>query len=174
VNKLFQDFNGPDTVNLNQNNAYDIKYCESNRSLNPLSCLIKGSMNFFFTPSFYIGCEIFKWFNLVNNILNNGLFFNISVFVDIFMIRYSNKVIEKKITLNSPHLNEAIAYKTKLNKMIITNGALYFISHIPEFVVILIYHFVKSDSLINFCYVIYDCTSIIEMAQAFHFISIEF
>jgi hypothetical protein len=169
VNKLFQDFNGLDTVNLNRNNAYDVKYCESNRSE-----LIKSSMKFFFIPSFYIGCEIFKWFNLVNNILNNGLFLIISIFVDIFMIRYSNKLIEKKKTLNSPHLNEAIAYKTKLNKMIITNGALYFFSHAPEFIVTLIYNFVKSDSFINFCYELYDCTSIIEMAQAFHFISIGF
>jgi hypothetical protein len=165
VNILFQEYNGLDTVSLSRNNEYDVKYCSE---------LIKDTMRLSPASSFYIKCEIFKWFNLVNNILNNGLFLVISVFVDIFMIRYSNKVIEKKKTLNYPHLNEAIAYKTTLNKMIITNGALYFFSHFPEFIVTLVNIFVRTDSFINFCYELYDCTRLIEMTQAFHFLSIGF
>ena len=89
------------------------------------------------------------------------------------MIRYSNKVIEKKKAMNSPHLADAIQYKNKLNKMIITNGTLYFFAHIPEFVVTLILLFCKSYDFIGFCY-IYDCNHLIEMAQTFHFISIGF
>jgi hypothetical protein len=127
VNKLLQDFAGSDAANLNRNNVYDKRYCDIS---------LAGTDNngrFYLTPSFYIGCEIFKWFNLVNNILNNGLFLIISVFVDIFMISFSNKVIQKKKALHCPHLSEAIDYKAKLNKMIITNGTLYFFSHFPNF-----------------------------------------
>ena len=89
------------------------------------------------------------------------------------MIRYSNKVIEKKKAMNSPHLADAIQYKNKLNKMIITNGTLYFLAHIPEFVVTLIISFYKSADFVMFCFA-FDCNDLIEMAQTFHFISIGF
>jgi hypothetical protein len=166
VNKLLEDFAGSDAANLNRNNVYDKRYCDIS-----LAGTDKNA-NFNLTPSFYIGCEIFKWFNLVNNILNNGLFLIISIFVDIFMISFSNKVIQKKKALHCPHLSEAIDYKAKLNKMIITNGTLYFFSHFPEFLAILTFYLSKSNNIINFCYMTFDCTSFIEMAQAFHFISI--
>jgi hypothetical protein len=169
VNKLFQDYAGLEFGDFVQNNAYDVKFCENFRSE-----LMTKSENFSFTSSFYVKCEIFKWLNFVNNLLNNGVFLIISVLVDIFMIRFSNKVIEKKKSLNCPHLNEALQYKTKLNKMIITNGTLYFVSHFPEFIVTIVFYFLKSDGFTSFCYITYDCTSIIEMAQAFHFISIGF
>jgi hypothetical protein len=54
------------------------------------------AIQFALPPGFYVKCEVFKSLNLVNNILNNGLFLIISVFVDIFMIRYSNKVVNEK------------------------------------------------------------------------------
>ena len=168
VNILFQEFVGFDFDILNQNNVYDKRFCES-VSFDP-----SKETNFQLTPSLYIGCEIFKWLNFVNNILNNGIFLIISVFVDIFMISYSNKVVKEKKALNSPHLSEAIAYKAKVNKMLITNGTLYFFSHFPEFLATVIFYFSKSIALFNFCYTAFDCKSIIEMAQAFHFISVGF
>jgi hypothetical protein len=168
VNILFQEFAGFDFDILNQNNVYDKRFCES-VSFDP-----RMETNFQLTPSFYIGCEIFKWFNFVNNILNNGLFLIISVFVDIFMIRFSNKVVKEKKALHCPHLSEAIAYKAKVNKMIITNGTLYFVSHFPEFLATGIFYFSKSIAFFDFCYTVFDCKSIIEMAQAFHFISVGF
>ena len=122
----------------------------------------------------YVKCKLFQTLNLINNFLNNVVFLFISILVDIYMIRYSNKVIEKKKTLNCPHLAEAIAYKTKLNRMIITNGTLFFFSHFPEFIVTLVFYFYKSKDFIDFCYVSYNCTLMIEIAQGFHFISIGF
>jgi len=163
VNTLFQIFTGFD-LDV-RSNVYDKIFCESDPS---------RETNFKMTPSFYVGCDIFKWFNLINHILNNVIFLIISVFVDIFMIRFSNEVIKEKKALNSPHLSEAIAYKTKLNKMIITNCTLFFLSRFPEFLATVIYYFSKSIDLFNFCYKAFDCTNIIEMAQAFHFISVGF
>ena len=118
--------------------------------------------------------KFFKWLNIVNNILNNVLFLFISVIVDVCMIRYSNKVIKEKKAINCPNLSEAIQYKNKLNKMIITNGTLYFFSHIPEFAATLVISFWKSFDFASFCFYDFDCSQLIEMTQAFHFISISF
>ena len=88
------------------------------------------------------------------------------------MIRYSNKIIKEKKAINCPHLADAIQYKANLNKMIITNGTLYFFSHIPEFIVTLIVLFRKSSDFVSLCSFHFNCDYLIEMAQAFHFISI--
>ena len=117
-------------------------------------------------------CKLFWSLNLVNNFLNNILFLFLSLIIDVLMIRFSSKILKEKRALNCPHLEEAIKFKTKLNKMIITNGTLYFFSHFPEFLAILTFYLSKSKNIINFCYITFDCTSFIEMAQAFHFISI--
>jgi hypothetical protein len=118
-------------------------------------------------------CTLFWSFNMINNALNNVLFLLLSIFIDISMIRYSNKVIKEKRTMNSPTLNEAIQLKTKLNKMILTNGTLFFISHIPEFVVTLLLIVFKKP-LFEFCFRYFSCLEVAEMGQTFHFISIGF
>jgi len=166
VNKNLQDFDD----NFISTNSYDIRYCDSFEIEADEEMFLK----YILTPSFLVKCKLFKWLNLINNILNNFIFLFISIFVDISMIRYSNELIKKKKILNSPHLAEAIQYKAKLSKMIITNGTLYFFSHFPEFIVTLVFYFHKSAEFINFCYGIFDCTILIEMAQVFHFISIAF
>ena len=127
---------------------------------------------FILTSSFNIKYEIFKWLNIINNILNNVLFLFISVFIDILMIRYSNKVIKEKMSIKCPHIADAIQYKNKLNKMIITNGTLFFFSHIPEFAVTLVVSFLKTPDFVKFCSIAFDCYRLTEMAQTFHFISI--
>ena len=64
VNLDFQDFIGLN--NINSNNAYDIKYCES------FSSQI-STRKFILTPGFYVKCKVFKWLNIINNVLNNVL-----------------------------------------------------------------------------------------------------
>jgi len=90
------------------------------------------------------------------------------------MIRYSNKVIKEKMSIKCPHIADAIQYKNKLNKMIITNGTLFFFSHIPEFAVTLVVSFLKTPDFVKFCSIAFDCYRLTEMAQTFHFISIGF
>jgi hypothetical protein len=74
---------------------------------------------------------------VTNNILNNIVFFFISIIIDVGLIRFSNQNLQRKKRLfsneSSTSLNEAIKLKQKINKMIITNGILYFLTHIPEF-----------------------------------------
>jgi hypothetical protein len=83
-------------------------------------------------------------------------------------------VIKEKIAVNCPHLEGAIKFKNKLNKMIITNGTLYFFSHIPEFFVTVLVLFRDSADFVSLCMWEFDCNHLIEMAQTFHFISIGF
>jgi hypothetical protein len=163
VNELFEEF---DDFNANTN-AYDVRYCENSKII---KIPIKINVNF----GFFVKCQLFKWLNIINNILNNVLFLFISIFVDIFMMRHSYKVIKEKRAINCPHLEGAIKYKNKLNKMIITNGTLYFFSHIPEFVVTILVLFRDSPDFVALCMWEFDCNHLIEMAQTFHFISIGF
>jgi hypothetical protein len=118
-------------------------------------------------------CKLFWSLNLVNNFLNNILFLFLSLVIDVLMIRFSNKIILEKRALNCPHLKEAIDFKAKLNKMINTNASLFFISHIPEFVVTLLL-IVYKHYIFDFCFSDFSCNELIEMAQTFHFISIGF
>jgi hypothetical protein len=163
VNKLYQEY---DDVNAN-NNMYDVRYCEDfDRNAVSLK-------KFILTNGFLVKCKLFKWLNIINNILNNVLFIFVSICVDICMVRYSNQVIKEKKALNCPNITEtAIQYRNKLNKMIITNGTLYFLSHIPELIITLIVSFRKTYDFVEFCTLGFDCNHLIEMAQTFHFISI--
>jgi len=157
VFKIFENKVNETYSNFDQNfpsNLYDVGYCH-------------------YSEVYVNNCTLFYSFNLVNNVLNNVLFLFLSTIIDVLMIRYSNKIIKEKRAINSPHLNEAIQLKTKLNKMIITNGTLFFISHIPEFVVTLLLIIFKTP-LFEFCFRYFSCFELVEMAQAFHFISIVF
>lgn len=132
--------------------AYDIRYCGNNIEN------IRALKN---------KCNIFFALNILNNFMNNLIFLFLSAILDIAMIRYSNKMIEKKRQTHAPHFDEALKYKENLNKMIILNGTLYFFSHIPEFLVTLTL-FVFEKRLASFCFLIFDCTQLKEMAQSFH------
>jgi hypothetical protein len=153
--KLFENKVNEVYCNFDKNfpfNSYDVRYCglEANAF-----------------------CKLFWSFNLVNNFLNNILFLFLSLVIDVLMIRFSSKILKEKRALNSPHLNEAIEFKARLNKMIITNASLFFISHIPEFVVTLLLIIFKK-TLFEFCSSDFSCFELIEVAQTFHFISIGF
>ena len=50
------------------------------------------------------------------------------------MIKFANKLIEKRRHMNSTHLDDAIKYKEKLNKMVIISVTLFILSHAPEFI----------------------------------------
>ena len=155
--KIFE--NRPNEVysNFDKNfpyNAYDVRYCSLDE----------------YKPT---NCNIFWALNLINNFLNNISFLILSLIIDLFLLRYSFKVIKEKRTLHCPHLKDAKELKAKLNKMVITNGILFFISHIPESIVTILLLIFKTN-LLDFCFYFFSCFELIEMAQTFHFISIGF
>ena len=158
--KIFENKPNEAYSNFDKNfpfNAYDVKYC----AYGSLKERNKGV------------CELFWTLNLINNILNNILFLILSLVIDLLMLRYWFKVIKEKRALNSPHLNEAKEFKNKMNKIVISNGIFFFVSHFPEFIVTLLLIIFK-NSLSDFCFYYFSCFELIEMAQTFHFASIVF
>ena len=140
-------------------NRYDLKYCQS-QYIDSLYSFLSS------------GCKIFPILNLINNVLNNILFLFISLVIDIGLIRFANQNYQhKKELFHDPkHLEEALAHKNKIRKLIITNGILYFFSHMPEFTsTILLIVFKKR--LQYFCFNFFPCTQINELFETFAFMS---
>ena len=138
--------------------AYGINYCETN---------FDNSIKLFFK------CRLFSVLNVMNNVLNNIIFLFISACIDLFLIRFSNETLKMKLKLynNQQSINEALKFRKNINKMILSYGILYFFSHILEFVtaiLLLIYR----KRLVEYCYYIFNCDIVIELAQAFNFLSI--
>ena len=108
---------------------------------------------------------------MINNVLNNVLFLFVSVMIDISMIRFLNKDFEHKKELfhDQKHLDEALEHKNKIRKLIITNGILFFISHMPEFVATLLLIIFRKE-LKFFCFFYFSCTEMNEIIEVFGFI----
>ena len=139
-------------------NRYDFRYCQ-------------------YTNVYYrfllSGCKIFPILNMINNVLNNILFLFISIFIDICMIRFANQNYQKKRELNVDlkHLEEALMRMKKIKKLIITNGILFFFSHVPQFLSNILV-IVFSDDLNTSCFTSFSCTGILEIVETFAFLSI--
>jgi hypothetical protein len=153
--------------------AYGINYCE---------------FNYYNVATFDATCQLFYILNLLNNIFNNVIFIFLSVVIDVSLIKFTNRYIESKKKLhglvdnvssggtdmihdNEKHMYEIVKYKQKLNKMIITNGSLYFFSHFPEFLTTLML-IVYRKRLAQFCFHFFSCAELIEIAQVFSFVSV--
>jgi len=120
-----------------------------------------------------LGCKIFRALNLINNVLNNILFLFVSVAIDVCLIRFANKNYQrKKKKIHDPkHLDEALKHKKKIRKLIITNGVLFFFSHVPEFASTLLLIVFKAR-LNYFCFTYFSCTEINDVFQVFVFLGI--
>jgi hypothetical protein len=137
-------------------NRFDLKYCQK----------VDGDYKILSSR-----CRIFPILNLINNTLNNIVFFFISVTIDIFMIRFANKKYQHSIQLfhDQKHLDEALEHRRKIRKLIVINGILYFFSHIPEFVSTVLFIVFKKQ-LEYFCF--FSFLSCTEMNEIFETLSI--
>jgi hypothetical protein len=137
---------------------YGINFCENTET---------------FTTAFAIKCTLFPILDILNNILNNVLFIFISVVIDVALIRFTSMTVKqkKKIITDEKHLAEALIFKQKINKMIVTNGLVFFLSHMPEFCVTLFVIAFKKK-LSYFCLYFFTCTNMIEISQVFSLVSI--
>jgi hypothetical protein len=119
------------------------------------------------------GCRVFPMLNLINNVFNNILFLFVSVIIDIHIIRFTNEKYTRSKSLfhDQKHLDEAAEHRKKVRKLIVTNGVLYFFSHIPEFTFTLLLIVFKKE-MKYFCYTFFSCTEINEIFQVFSLLSI--
>ena len=141
-------------------NGYDILYCEN---------------GLFSEKSFIFRCKLFPILNLVNSVLNNVVYVFLSAIIDILLINFSNRNLKRKklLTHDKEKLDEALRLKEKINKMIVTNGLLYFVSHFPQFFLALVLLAYKKK-LSAFCTYSFLCNEFLEVTQTFNLLSIAF
>lgn len=152
VNDTYYDLNYPfDT--------YSVTYC--------LNVNVKRS------AAFYTKCNLFATLTMINNILNNIVFFLLGFVVDMGLFRFAGQNLKRKKRLfhnEENRLIQALKLKEKINKIIFTNGLLFFLSHLPEFVVTFLL-IVFGNVLERYCMYLFSCVEFIEMAQVFSFFS---
>ena len=138
--------------------AYDINHCQE---------------EFVDSKSSAVKCNLFAVLNMINNVVNNIAFLFLSVFIDICLIKFSNDNLMRKLALFTDVnvINEAKKFKKRINKMIISFGILYFLSHVMEFTVAVLF-LVFSRQLKDFCYYSFYCNEVIELVQTFNFLSV--
>jgi hypothetical protein len=139
-------------------NIFDVKYCQSSNTI---------------SQYFTFKCILFPILNLINNVFNNVLFVIICVLVDIFLARFTNKSLKKKLALlvDEKHKNEAIMHRNKITKMILINGTIYILSHVPAFVITILLIIFKND-LADFCFYYISFTELMDIPESFCLISI--
>ena len=122
-------------------------------------------------------CDLFAALNVINNILNNICFMFISILIDVGLVRFTNQNLVRKRRLfvgrEAHDVNQAIKLKEKVNKMVIANGLLYFVSHAPEFTTtIFLLAFNKQLSI--YCADKFSCVELVDTAQVFNLLSMGF
>jgi hypothetical protein len=153
IDSLF--FNDGDTSNTNKDFPTD--------NYNYFSCFYKNDK---------FMCDFFKTLKLVNSFINNILFFAVTILFDLVLIKNINeKIYRKKIMVQNFKEKEEEQKKKKLSKMVIINNIIYLLSHMPEFLLSLLF-IIFDKVLYNICYMDYKCDKIHELTQVFIFISI--
>ena len=121
----------------------------------------------------YSTCRLFNGLKISINLLNDIVCFIIVILIDWCLLKYFNKNMEHKLHQNvsENHLIEIQKSKKNVNRMVVLNGLIYALSHLPEFVTrILLVCFAKKLS--NFCSEKLSCDLANEEAQFFCLISI--
>ena len=138
-------------------------------------CFIKEDIEAKLFQPLKIKCQLFTSLNMINVICNNILFFFVSILIDASLIRFTNQNVERKKRLfaggdNMRDLKQAIRIKEKVNKMIVTNGLLYFVSHVPEFALTLVV-LALNTQLADSCMHDMSCVELFDIAQVFNLFS---
>ena len=103
------------------------------------------------------------------------LFLLISVCIDVGLIRFTNQNLarNKRLFQTCDELKQAVKLKEKVNKMIITNGLVYFLSHVGEFVMAIL--IIAYGKVLGYsCEANISCPELIEIVKGFNFVSMSF
>ena len=160
-------------INLFRIFQYEIKQFFDSIQIFPYEIFNEVLCNNAIVLGYKIKCKLLDIFKLINKSFNGIFLFVLNFAIDVFILKHFNKDIDHKIEIRSgdADISDLIKKKKKVNRMVIINSTIYFISHVPEFVV--------SVLLISFKKEIYKicgnqgiCDLINEEAQFFNSISI--
>jgi len=114
-------------------------------------------------------CRLFNVFKSIDVAVNDVIFLLLSLFLDIFLFRTFKKEMDGKRKMLNSTKNSADDLDKKQDdviKMVITNGLVYFLAHMPVFLTsILLISF--SNRMFKFCSYKFSCDLINEIAR-FH------
>lgn len=126
-------------------------------------------------------CILFNTMNIFNRFLNDIIFFVLNLIIDFLLIKHFNRNLDKKsmiTTIQSEMMPAASADDTEiskkkqnLNHMVLTNGFVYLMSHLPEFLIALI-RISFEKKIAHFCTEKLSCDLINQEAEVFTLISI--
>ena len=118
-------------------------------------------------------CHIFNGLKLVNSVLTSVICVLLNIVIDASLLNNYTHDINKKLHMDFNHnkIEELKKKKKKVTKMVIIYGALFFVSHAPEFVTTLML-IVFANRLVRFCIEKMTCDLINEEAEFFNLISI--
>ena len=103
-------------------------------------------------------CYLFNSFKILNRFLNDILCVVLNIFIDLFLFKNYNLHLRNKVALTRRRIRLDLDFhkdikkkKKNLNRMIMLNGFIYIVSHIPEFLssILLI---VFSKKISHFCF----------------------
>jgi hypothetical protein len=115
--------------------------------------------------------------DLINNTLNNIIFFVANIIIDICLAIFSRKNLARKKRLvhndaQNPGLIDDIKMRDRINRLIIVNNILSILAHFPELIAFV---FVFRDEKANgSCETLYFCSKIIDSCRSFNFVVITF
>ena len=113
-------------------------------------------------------CKFFDTLKLINKSFNGISFFVLNIIIDLFLLKYFNKDIGEKIRLRNHNADNSDLMKKNTNRMILSNGIIQIVSHLPEFLVtVLLLVFRRKIS--DFCGYLLSCDILNEEAQSFDF-----
>jgi hypothetical protein len=114
-------------------------------------------------------CRLFNVFKSIDVAFNDVIFLLLSLFLDIFLFKTFKKEMEGKRKMLNSTKNSGDDLDKKQDdviKMVITNGLVYFLAHMPVFLTsILLISF--SNNMFKFCSYKFSCDIINEIAK-FH------
>ena len=119
-------------------------------------------------------CKLLNTFNLINVFFNDILFFVLNVIIDFLLFTHFKRVIQNKKDLtvfSTAHYDELKKKQEHMNKMVMFNCGLFFVSHFPEFLVSLL-RVIFSKRIAKFCLFKFSCDLLNENARVFNILSI--
>ncbi len=120
-------------------------------------------------------CRFMDFLKIFNDSFNDIALFTCNILIDLILLRFFKKDLKHKVDTRSPNADNSdlIRSKKNIDRMIMTTGLIYFVSHMPEFCVT-IGLLVFRERVRNFCTNYNACLVLNEEARFFTLISILF
>jgi hypothetical protein len=120
-------------------------------------------------------CKLFNAFKIASRSLNDVLFVILNILIDLILLVKFKHYMDGKLKHISDEAQRKIIEKSKknINRMILFNGFIYIISHLPEFTMTLVL-IIYAKKISNYCLNKFSCDLLNEEAEFFGLISIVF